>query len=322
MYCQADVTDERAVSAAVADARGRWGRVNGVLHLARAVRDGRIRDKSPEDFEAVCAPKLAGTDVLDRATAGEPLDFFVLFSSLAGWQGLAGGADYAYACATQDRFAEYRTSLVVAGARAGQTVSVAWPQWEYDEHLRAEKRAGLAEMGLAPLDAAGGIDLIEAALGSGEPSVAALVGDPDRVRELALTAAPEVPPEAAPADEFAGLSDAELRAYLEYLRPQQPVPAPSRNGDHPPGTSGHAADTPSVIADAFVAQLKLPANKLGPDTPFAELGLDSISALRVAERIRGKLGVPVDPRTFFEHPTLSALSAALDARRTPTETLP
>ncbi|MGL6097414.1 MAG: beta-ketoacyl reductase, partial [Fimbriiglobus sp.] len=316
VYCQADVTDERAVSAAVANAREKWGGVNGVLHLARAVRDGGIRDKSPADVAAVCAPKLAGTAVLDRATAGEPLDFFVLFSSLAGWRGLAGGADYAYACAAQDRFAEYRAGQVVAGSRAGRTVSIAWPQWEYDEHLTPEKRAGLGELGLSPLDAAGGIDLIEAALGSGETSVAALVGDPARVRELAFAAPPDVAPEAEPEDEFAGFSDAELRNYLEYLG--DPAAVPSHDDTRSPA----ANEIRSVITDAFLAQLKLPADKLGPETPFADLGLDSISALRIAERIRGKLGVAVDPRTFFEYPTLSALSAALDARRTPAEARP
>ncbi len=316
LYCQADVTDGAAVAAAVAAARETWGGLNGVLSLVRGVRDGRVRDKTPADVRAVCDPKLIGTVVLDRATAAEPLDLFVLFSSLAAWHGLAGGADYAYACAAQDRFAEARAGRVAAGERAGRTVAVAWPQWEYDEFLTPDKRGELGELGLAPLDAAGGVTLLEAALASGESSVAVIVGDPVRVRALASAEPPQVPPEAA-GDEFDAMSDDDLRAYLDYLRAEPP--APSRNGHHPPESNGH---TRAVVAEAFRAQLKLPADRLGPDTPFADLGLDSISALRVAERIRSQLGVAVDPRTFFEHPTLTALCAALDARRTPAEARP
>ena len=59
------------------------------------------------------APKVAGVRHLDEATADLPLDFFMIFGSLAGAAGNPGQADYAAANAYLDRFAEYRANLAV-----------------------------------------------------------------------------------------------------------------------------------------------------------------------------------------------------------------
>ncbi|NNC24662.1 KR domain-containing protein, partial [Salinisphaera sp. USBA-960] len=92
-------------------------RLNGVLHSAGVIEDAFLLRKNAEGFARVIAPKTLGTWHLDEETRAEPLDLFVLFSSVAGALGNVGQCDYAYANAFQDAFAHARDARGLAGER-------------------------------------------------------------------------------------------------------------------------------------------------------------------------------------------------------------
>src|SRR5262249_60233245 len=95
---------------AVALARGRLGVLHGVIPAAGVPGGGLIQVKSPEAAARVLAPKVQGTLVLERALAGEPLDFFLLCSSITGVLGGFGQVDYCAANAFLDAFARSRAT--------------------------------------------------------------------------------------------------------------------------------------------------------------------------------------------------------------------
>jgi acyl carrier protein len=68
------------------------------------------------------------------------------------------------------------------------------------------------------------------------------------------------------------------------------------------------------VVDTICSFLKLPAERFGPDSEFAEFGLDSIKALHVAERLQKRLAVQVDPAMFYEFPRIGAFARAVAAR--------
>ena len=81
----------------------------------RARRDGARRRLAPqglddERFARVLAPKVAGAWNLHELTAGEPLDFFVSFSSISSLFGNVGQGNYAAANSLLDALAHYRRS--------------------------------------------------------------------------------------------------------------------------------------------------------------------------------------------------------------------
>ncbi|MCP2937652.1 ketoreductase domain-containing protein, partial [Salmonella enterica subsp. enterica serovar Typhimurium] len=80
-------------------------------------------------WQAVLAPKIAAARLLDEATRDDPLEAFVLFSSLAGAHGNVGQSVYAYANAWLDDYAEMRGQAVAEGRRRGRTLALAWPLW-------------------------------------------------------------------------------------------------------------------------------------------------------------------------------------------------
>ncbi|HKG11820.1 MAG TPA: type I polyketide synthase, partial [Pyrinomonadaceae bacterium] len=125
-YC-ADASDLERMAPVIAEARERFGRIDGVFHTSAVTGGGMIQLKTPEAIEAVFRPKVQGTLALQSLLKDEPPDFFVLFSTTLSLTGVFGQADYCAANAFLDAFARAQTA-------AGETltVSVNWnlPHWE------------------------------------------------------------------------------------------------------------------------------------------------------------------------------------------------
>ena len=124
-YVPVDVRDDRALSAALEEVRRDWGPITGIVHGAGVLADKLIADKTDEQFDQVLATKVGGMRALLAATAGDPLDTIVLFSSVAAVFGNAGQSDYAMANEVLDHVA------CAERARRPDCLvrSIAWGPW-------------------------------------------------------------------------------------------------------------------------------------------------------------------------------------------------
>ncbi|MGW7131153.1 SDR family NAD(P)-dependent oxidoreductase [Streptomyces bobili] len=210
VYRSVDVSDPDALTARLASLRQEFGPITGVVHAAGVLRDGFALTKSAEDFAAVLAPKAAGLRALDSATADDPLDFFVAFSSIAAHIGSPGQTDYAYANAYLEAYAE----------RHGRITAIAWPMWA-DGGMRQSTEAAVdiaTRTGFGVLPTEAGLALFEQVLGTPGAFVAAY-GDL-RTITAALTApvarAARTTTATAPA-EGGGPRDEALRLLRELI---------------------------------------------------------------------------------------------------------
>lgn len=121
---RADVTDTEGMKRLVSTITERYGGVNGVVHAAGVPGGGVIPLKTREAAARVLGPKVRGTVALDAALAGNPLDFFVICSSLNSVFGVVGQVDYCAANAFQDAFARYRSVR-----DGGFTLAINWDRW-------------------------------------------------------------------------------------------------------------------------------------------------------------------------------------------------
>ncbi|HEY2577794.1 MAG TPA: SDR family NAD(P)-dependent oxidoreductase [Streptosporangiaceae bacterium] len=274
-YLRADVSSPAEADRLLAELR-RGGRpLRGVIHAAGVIRDARAVNKTRAQLDEVLAPKVAGTLNLDRATAADPLDFFVMFSSIVGQTGNRGQADYAYANAFLDAFAETRERWHMQGRRRGKSLTIGWSLWRDGGMAMDDATAGLLRRrwGMVPITTRSGLDAFEMLLAGTELTVQA-VG-----RAAGETTGP--PAVAAPCTADAVRAPAAI--------------AP-----------GHAVlDRLRELAAGFL--LVDPA-EVDVHSELLEMGFDSISMTDLANRVNEVYGLELPPTVLFECPTLADLA--------------
>jgi acyl transferase domain-containing protein/acyl carrier protein len=128
LVCAADIAEETEVVRAIAAARERFGRIDGVVHAAGVPGMGLLQFKEHDNAAIALRPKVIGTRVLMNQLAGLELDFIALFSSITSVTGGGPGqVDYCAANSYLDAVAQR------ASAQAGtRVVAVNWAEWRWN----------------------------------------------------------------------------------------------------------------------------------------------------------------------------------------------
>jgi NAD(P)-dependent dehydrogenase (short-subunit alcohol dehydrogenase family) len=133
----------------------RLGKINGIIHGAGTLSDRRIEKKTLQDFETVFAPKVEGLrNLLKVAPAGQ-LDFLVLFSSVVGFFGNIGQADYAMANEVLNKTA-YQ---IKRDNPTCHVVSIDWGPWDSGMVTPELKRA-FAERDMTVIPTEAGAEML------------------------------------------------------------------------------------------------------------------------------------------------------------------
>ncbi|KAK4825559.1 hypothetical protein QYF61_000147 [Mycteria americana] len=89
--------------------------IKGVFQSAVVLHDGRLEVLNLADFQKVLSPKVAGTLNLHWATRGQELDYFVCYSSVTSFLGNSTQTNYAAANSFLDVFCLYRRNCGLSG---------------------------------------------------------------------------------------------------------------------------------------------------------------------------------------------------------------
>ena len=133
---QADVADVAAMANAIATVQTTAPPLKGIFHIAGASQQKEIIEITVEDLTAMLQPKVWGTWNLHQLTLDQELDFFFTTSSMSPIFGSQGLGHYAAANYFLDAFATYRQQLghpsltVNIGALAGGGMALASPAGE------------------------------------------------------------------------------------------------------------------------------------------------------------------------------------------------
>ncbi len=124
VYHSCDVRDDAALTAVVEQVEREHGPVTAVIHGAGVIEDKHIVDKTAESFERVVGTKLDPILTFTRVLDPARLKLFMLFSSVAGFFGNPGQADYAAANETLNRVARRLQDVWPA-----KVVALNWGPW-------------------------------------------------------------------------------------------------------------------------------------------------------------------------------------------------
>ncbi|MFC8130863.1 SDR family NAD(P)-dependent oxidoreductase [Streptomyces sp. NPDC057302] len=289
-----DVTD-RAATAALLAAVDAAHPLTAVVHSAGALDDGLLEALTPERLDRVLRPKVDAALHLHELTESAPLAAFVLFSSVAGTIGGPGQGNYAAANTFLDSFAQWRR------AQGLPALSLAWGLWEeasdMTRHLGDAEVAQLGRSGLAPLATEEGLRLFDSVHGTADALLLPARLDLGALRAQAREGSlPAVLRSLVPAAQ--GLAD----------RPGAALPARFA------ATAAEERDALVLTAVAAEVAAVLGYEDTGAvdvERPFKELGLDSLGAVRLRNRLSQVTGLTLPSTLVFGHPTVPALAAHL-----------
>ena len=293
---QADVAQRDQLAAAIAAIDSP---IHGVIHAAGVLDDGVLQQLTWERLESVLAPKAYGAWHLHELTQEQPLAFFVLFSSAASLLGSPGQGSHVAANAFLDALAHHRQTLGLP------SLSINWGAWsgvgaaaqrQVDQQMQAR--------GVEVVAPDQGIQIFSQLLA--QPSEAQVGVVPIRWAQF--------------------LSQGWSDAFFERFQPSTPVVEPTadwrnRLENLPPHqrlsflTTALQQEVAKVLGRAAS---QLPEPQLG----FFDLGLDSLMAVELKNRLEGQLGTTVSSTAIFEHPTIAALAQHLAAVVLPEPLLP
>ncbi|WP_063094831.1 SDR family NAD(P)-dependent oxidoreductase [Bacillus amyloliquefaciens] len=273
LYQPVDVTDRAAVIALVRGIQEEHGTLDGIIHGAGVIADNYILNQTENERKTVMAPKVKGLINLDEAAKDVRLDFFILFSSLAGGMGNPGQAGYAAANAFMDVYAARRNRLVRDNERSGQTLSVNWPLWE-EGGMRVDKeteRLMYEQTGMRAMRSASGIQALYAAFASGEHQVMVAEGDEKRIRKNLMPETPEP-------------------SRSIHVSRKTPVHMPNK--------------VQAELKHMISGILKVKEDEIDAESEMRDYGFDSVSFTQFANELNKMYGLELTPAVFFEYPTV------------------
>ena len=288
---QCDVASWSALRSALVPALA--GRpVRGVLHAAGVLDDATLGNLTAEKIARVFRPKVQGAWNLHLFTERMPVDFFVLYSSVAALFGSAGQVAYSAANSCLDALAHHRLR------RGLPATSINWgPVAEVGLAASSDVRGNrLAARGLEGLSLEQVTAALEQSLAQGWPQVAMVRLDADAWRR-SFPAIADLPRWSVllPSDDAAAPQlQAELRARLQA----EPL---ERRADLLEG----------AIRALLALVLRLPEERIARTTPFGNMGLDSLLGLELRNRLERALGDHLPATLLWRYSTLERLAPAL-----------
>ncbi|MET9418698.1 type I polyketide synthase [Streptomyces klenkii] len=278
-----DIADPSTAKQAVDTAVNGGMVLRGVLHAAGVVEDATLANLDEELTARVWRGKAEGAWALHQATLPHDLDFFALYSSVAGLLGSPGQGAYAAGNTFLDAFAAWRRSLGLPAT------AIAWGAWS-----QAGRGQHLAQQKFIMITTTDGIAALERILAEGHHQIA--YSPIDTARWTAPYPA--------------------LRRSTLLTQLLTRTPATIDNDTSPVRNevlaAGNGAERRRILERFIIDQVREllggTSRHIGAHTSLVLLGLDSLGAVQLQQRIQRALHADIKPGVIWVKPSAAALS--------------
>ncbi len=289
----ADVADPVRMQEVFSDVDATLPTLAGVVHSAGSLEDRIVLQQDWASFEAVLRTKVDGAWILHEHTRDRDLDFFLLYSSAVALLGSAGQSNHAAANAYLDALSHYRRDLGLPAT------GINWGAWSEIGSATDRRLSEQIQM-MQEIEPEAGIALLDKILRHSPAQVAVLP-----FREQAIQAA-------ATRDPFYRelVQERERKATspidVQTTTTQRTSSAPASGGE--PLEQIVAAEVSHVLG--LSGEQNLPVTR-----GLFDLGLDSLTAIELRNRLQSALGTSLPTTLVFDYPTIEEIIAYMHQKR-------
>ncbi|WP_245768513.1 type I polyketide synthase [Stigmatella aurantiaca] len=290
----ADVSNREEMRALFARIDATHPPLKGVLHTAAVLDDALLPDLGHERIQRVMAPKAGGAWILHELTQDRPLDFFVLFSSVAALIGNPRQGNYVAANSFLDALAEHRA------ARGLAATSIHWGVLgEIGMAQEEAVRAYLESLGLHAMPPASVLAALKRVLRIRPPQIGIFdVNWPQLGRAAPNLGRTPRTAHLIGSSQGGVQSDAEgLRRHLAELSPE-----------------ARQTEIERFLAQRISLILQVPIDRVDPQKSLSMLGVDSLLSMQVQGAIREALGVEIPALELLRGGNLVQVASTVSAK--------
>ena len=297
-----DISDEVDGTKIISQIEACLPPLRGIIHGAGVLDDALLHSMNWEQFTGVMAPKVKGAWHLHNLTQNKALDFFVCFSSMASVLGSPGQGNYAAANAFMDGLAHHRRSIGLPA------LSINWGPWAeagMAASLDNRHQGRMVTSGITPLTSKQGLHILGQLLEQSLPQVGVLPVQWSVFQEQ-FSFGHQMPLLL----ELVGETESQQKAFGTKTNQNQLL---KRLESLPSGEQYHVLRTEIQTEVAKVLGLsddQLPDFEQG----FFELGMDSLMAVELRNRITQLLGVRLPSTLGFDFPNIEQLTKYLSSQ--------
>jgi acyl transferase domain-containing protein/thioesterase domain-containing protein/acyl carrier protein len=289
-----DVADAESLATALAQLPKEGSPLRGIIHAAGVLADGIMPEMTLDQLNRAMAPKVQGAWNLHNATQNAPLDFFVLFSSVASVLGSPGQANYAAGNAYLDALAHARR------AQGLPATAINWGPWA-GSGMAAEggRDASVKSRGMGLIEPELGLELLGRLTKSDAAQVAVMdAGWRDMLRMLG-SRRPSLLADIAEEVKESGGEAATGR--VDHAFRQQLIDA---------NDATRTSLVQEYIRQELARIIGVDPSGLETDQPLSTFGLDSLLALELKNNLEGRLDFTLPMAKLMEGPSIASLATA------------
>ena len=293
---QLDISDPEQLAGALLAIEER-APLRGVVHAAAVLEDGLLIQQDLERLRKVMVPKVEGALNLHRLTRDKVLDFFVLYSSGASLLGSPGQGNYAAANTFLDALAHHRR------AQGLPALSINWGPFSEVGLAAAQENRGtrLSNRGIRSLTPQEGVAVLGQLLRTDVIQIAPMAID---MRQWVVFY-----PHASSFSRLAPLMQKTLNSKSsETVKTNLGV---SLRAAMP---AERRTLIEQFIREQVASVVRLEPSLVERQTPFKNLGIDSLMGLELRNRLETGLGLALSATLIWTYPNVASLAEHLSEK--------
>ncbi|MDQ3021354.1 MAG: SDR family NAD(P)-dependent oxidoreductase [Bacteroidota bacterium] len=288
---KADVTSKDDIEKVLKEIKKSKNPLKGIVHSVGVLDDGVLINQTKEKFDKVMAPKILGALYLHELTKKMDLDFFVMYSSVASMLGSAGQANHSAANAFLDSLAHHRKNKNL------HTLSINWGVWS-EIGSAAAKGADKQEKiaGISSINPEQGIRALEKAMKLDSAQIGIVPIDWSKYSEIYKH--PFISKLISKQNEK--LSEEKKNAKDDFI-------TQLKNSSE----ENHTSLLTKYFQDLISQIMGLDVEDLDIELPLNMMGLDSLMAIELKNKVNIELGVDLNLVRYMEETNIIQLAEEL-----------